>query len=136
MSEHSIRAAMRRGELDEEEAYFLLRFAGRIGYTAAIRRLNPDPWWTRARQWVIKFLGAEPPHLSRWDSGMPKWDARHGVMPVMLFGRRVTIQWFGVDVGRLCIHWRQSVRGPVRLRVYVSPDGTPGSATRWIVGQA
>ena len=45
MSEHSIAAAMARGELTEEEAYFVLRFAGHQGYDKAIRKLSPQSWY-------------------------------------------------------------------------------------------
>src|SRR5688572_18137554 len=110
MSEHSIKAAMERGEMDEEEAFFVLRFAGHLGYSEAIRRLNPDPWWTRLRQWFVKSLGKESPHLLRWDQAQPAWRSDREWLPLMLFGKRITIQWFGIDIEvprtRLCIRWR------------------------------
>lgn len=136
---HTIESAMSRGELDEEEAFFVLRFAGHLGYREAIRRLNPDPWWTRLRQWFVKFLGAEKPHLMRWDNGAKAWDAKHGVMPIMLFGKRITIQWFGVDIEvpktRLCIRWRDKHTGPRSWRVFLSPNCTPWAATHWLIGK-
>lgn len=77
------------------------------------------PFWMRAVWWVRRPL------------------SRYG--PVDWFGGRVTHYWFGLDIrlrrAYLCIHWRDSVNGPVRLRVYQSPDATPYAATRWFLGR-
>jgi hypothetical protein len=135
---HSIKEAMERGELDEEEAFFVLRFAGHHGYREAMRRLNPDPWWTRLRQWFVKF-GYETPHLCRWDLGWPAWKRLSGLTPLYLFGKAFTFQWFGcvVEIAgkRLCVYWRDRRQGPISMRVFLSPDCTEGSATRWFVGK-
>lgn len=59
--------------------------------------------------------------------------------PIGLFGHRLTIQWFGVDVRLrqtyLCLRWRESCGTARRWRLYLSPNATPWAATRWLVGR-
>lgn len=135
---HSIRSAMERGELTEEEAYFVLRFAGHIGYDKAIRRLQPSG--PRFRRWFIHLMGWEPPALSQWDRGCPKWDLFHTIptpqgekrvltspCPVSLFGGRVVCFGWGTQLklfGGYLVASRDYANGfPTKL--YWSPDGTP-----------
>ena len=138
---HAVSAALARGELNDDEAYFVLRFAGHHGYREAIRRLNPDPWWRRARRWLVWFGGWEAPHLSQWDRGLPAFKIKGSPTPLSLFGHRVTFQWFGFTVDlpgrltRLCVYWRSGHSGPRIWRVFLSPDSTSSSATHWFIGR-
>ena len=125
---HNINAAMKRQELTEEEAYFVLRFAGQIGYHKAIRRLK-GRWLHHIRRWVVWFGGWESAELLQWDEGWPRWHFRTimghhriGPWPMALFGHRIVL--FG--------HWMQWRWGggymtlDLRLRYcYWSPNGTP-----------
>lgn len=115
-------AAMARNELTEEEAYFLLRFAGHYGYERTIRRF--DPWWRRLRTWVVWFGGWECPELLQWDEGRPAFQVKGDPYPLSLFGHLVTfyggwlqLRWFG---GWVVVSWKE------RIYAYWSPDGTPG----------
>jgi hypothetical protein len=54
---HSIQSAMERRELTEEEAYFILRFAGALGYDRPIAR----PTKAAAVDWRLGV--SRPPHL-------------------------------------------------------------------------
>ncbi len=135
-SDHSVAGAMSRGELDEEEAFFVLRYAGHHGYKEAMRRLMPWSRFKRVRRWLVWFGGWEAPELSQWDRGAKAFEIKGSPFPLSFFGGHVTLQRFGVDIDvpfrrtRLCIRWRDG------FRVFVSPDCTPGSATTWIIGRA
>jgi hypothetical protein len=136
-SSHRIRAAMRRGELDEEEAFFILRFAGRLGYSEAIRRLSPRGPLSRARRWLIRLSGWEWPELSQWDSGKPTWDIVNDrgeindPTPISILGGLATffgtsangtseeLHWGHVRVGGGYLVWRW------RSWAFWSPDATP-----------
>ena len=145
---HTVRAAMEYSELSEEEAYFLLRFAGRVGYERAIRRLSGKPLhqW---RRWLIWIGGWENPELTRWDRGKRAWEPVREWLgrlewaspyPISLFGHRITffgsrasgnpfaLGWFQVKSKFLrgVITWypyREA--GDARPTLYWSPDGTP-----------
>lgn len=126
---HTIKDAMDRGELDEEEAFFVLRFAGRHGYKEAMRRLDTRSRATRLRRWFVTFSGWERPHLMQWDSGAPAFEAKGDPTPVSLFGRRFV--FFGrFEEMRVAGGWlvfsRSKCDGGTRL--YWSPDGTPQHA--------
>jgi hypothetical protein len=109
---------------------------------------DSKPLWVRARKWVAWFGGWEEPntgkfrrdHVASWfkwlAAGAPRdatgvWDP----LPVSLFGHRMTIQPFGVsfstDRGHLCFYRGEGVAASRGWYVYLSPDGTPSSATRW-----
>jgi hypothetical protein len=137
---HTIASAMQRGELDEEEAFFVLRFAGRHGYGEAMRRLNPDSLLMRAFRWVVWFGGWERPHLMRWREGGPRFQFRnqHGWRspnPVSILGHTATCYGWGLTIrppwvrNTLTFHWRR------QRYAYLSPDGTPSSATLWLFGK-
>jgi hypothetical protein len=126
---HTIAEAMARGELDEEEAYFILRFAGHYGYKESIERMKGNPL-KRARRWLAWIGGWETPELLQWDEGWPAMrpfrvvDGKvklNGPTPVSLFGHRVTIQHFGfymrVGGGYLCFY-----NDP--KRIFWSPNAT------------
>ena len=126
---HTIEAALRRGELTEEEAYFVLRFAGQLGYDKAIRRLS-DPLKV-AREWLIWIGGWEHTELGQWDRGQPAWEVfRRGELrdptPVSMLGHRITINrcglysWVNVRFGSGYLHARLD-----GSTVYWSPNGTP-----------
>lgn len=130
---------MARGELDQEEAYFVLRFAGHLGYSEAIRRLTPWTPFKRARRWLVWFGGWERPELLQWDQGRRAFEIKGSPLPLSFFGHRVTVQPFGLDVRprprralALCIHWDRGFRN---VRAFLSPDCTPGSATTWFIGR-
>lgn len=141
-SGHSVEAALARGELSEEEAFFVLRFAGRLGYERAMRRLY-GPWHTW-RKWLLWVGGWEHPALSQWDRGVPAWEVfvrRNGrwriadPTPFSLFGHRVTCYGWGWQVkcfkGYLVWVGR---REAAKWRLYWSPNGTPwhDRARGWI----
>lgn len=139
-------AALKRGEITDNEAYFLLRFAGRMGYDDAMRRLTP--WPRRLRKWFVWFGGWEVPELMQWDRGMPAWEIRRedgtirSPTPVSLFKRLtiydaprapwVQLRCFG---GYLTVSLVSS--SSEGWRAYWSPNGTPGhERARCFVGRA
>jgi hypothetical protein len=97
---HTIKAAMARGELTEEEAFFVLRFAGHYGYETAIKRLEGRSLLSRARKWLVWFGGWEVGELCQWDLGWPAWRFDRGVTPISFFGHRLTFfrGWFDVKI--------------------------------------
>lgn len=137
MDNHSIKSAMDRGELTEEEAYFVLRFAGHLGYDNAMKRLK-DPLKVLRRK-LIHFQGWEPPELMQWDSGYPpfipfrvydnrlKWK---DPSPLNLLNRITMFriepenyfipEWIDIRLmnGYLCINLKSKC-------IYWSPDATP-----------
>lgn len=132
---HSIESAMRREELTEEEAYFILRFAGRVGYDRAIKKLcNP---WKNVRQWFVWVGGWENTEIGQWDRGKKAWEifARVGKKlrlrepyPISFFGHRITLFGRGhfslkFMGGYLCASHEYSYAWPNKL--YWSPNGTP-----------
>ncbi len=136
---HDIKAAMERGELTEEEAFFVLRFAGNLGYDRAIRRMkNP---LKVLRRWFVWIGGWETAELSQWDRGKKPWELfgscgslkgpkRYIKSPfsVSLFGRRITCFGWGIQVktrrGYLCAS--SDYAGGLPTKLYWSPNGTPG----------
>lgn len=133
---HTIAAAIGLGELDEEEAYFILRFAGRMGYDRAIQQLVP--WPRRIRQWLVHPQGWEPPELLVWDLGYPAWTLRDmrgrlkDPLPLSMFGTRLCLNghlsmsdgiWLTVRIGGGYL-----VLQPKKHRIYWSPDATPSHA--------
>jgi hypothetical protein len=128
MEPHTIAAAMGRKELSREEAYFVLRFAGHMGYEKAMRRLVKHP----LRHWLFWVGGWEEPELSQWDMGLPAWQPFRRIgdnhlwrspFPLAFFGSRLVFHSGFIDVrclgGVVVIHWRPS-RG-----VYWSRTGQP-----------
>jgi hypothetical protein len=134
---HRIQDAMNRRELDEEEAFFVLRYAGHLGYSEAIKRLRPWSPLKRMRRWLVWFGGWESPELCQWDLGKPAFRINGSPTPLSFFGHRVTVHRFGVDIDlprrrtRLCVHWERGAG----VYVYISPDCTPSSATHWLFGR-
>lgn len=134
---HTVAAAMARGELDEEEAYFVLRFAGHYGYSESIRRLGG--LWKRLRHKVIWIGGWERPELLQWDEGLPAFEPRRrgrwaDPTPMTLFGR-ITYYGWGIQVELkstylVVVFARRNDPG----RAYLSTDGTPGRASRFFWG--
>lgn len=134
MTPHTIQAAMDRGELSEEEAYFVLRFAGRIGYSKTMRRLRHPI--KRIREWLIR-TGYETPELCQWDLGWPAWKWEKGPFPLSFLGSRVVIngpdnnKWieFRVNGGRFMISWNRTwdhnEKEKTWWSVYWSANGTP-----------
>lgn len=123
---HTIAEAMKRGELDEEEAYFILRFAGHHGYREAIRRLTPEGRLWHARRWLIWFGGWERPHLIQWDAGKPAFEMKGDPTPVGLFGHRFTHYGWGWQLRTRTGFLVYSRARPNRdAEFYWSPDGTP-----------
>lgn len=119
MDAHTVRDAMQRGELSEEEAYFVLRFAGRMGYKRAMNRLG-SPLKT-IRQWVIWIGGWEIPDLMQWDMGKPAWQIGRDPTPVSLLGHRATFYGWGWQV-KVASGWLVYAK-PYGL--FWSPNGTP-----------
>lgn len=120
---HTLDAVLRRGELTEEEIYFVLRLAGHLGYDKAIERLEGP---RALRHWLIWTGGWEPGLLSQWDQGRPTWEIfRNGRLqsptPVSLFGHRITFhrEWIDVRVAGGYLHIAPG-------KVYWSPNATPG----------
>jgi hypothetical protein len=130
---HTIAAAMRRKELTEEEAYFVLRFAGHMGYERAIRLLSARNPLRLFRRWLVYISGWETPELMQWDMGVPAWKLRLQVgdnailarpWPVAMFGHRFKIFSYGLSIHLpnkriLCITHLPT------WAIYTSPDGTP-----------
>ncbi len=131
---HTVAAALARGELSEDEAYFVLRFAGHVGYSQAITRLKGAPWWSRARRWLVWVGGWEQPELSQWDGGHKAWELRNAwngkwanPTPVALFDHRVVVQGWGWQLRGRRGYWVYSHHGSGRdvpPRFYWSPNGT------------
>ena len=126
---HTIEAALRRGELTEDEAYFVLRFAGRVGYSKAIKRLKGP--LKAARRWLVWAGGWEHPELGQWDRGEPPWEfftrgRLNSPTPLSFFGHRITIngcgenRWIDLRIGGGYMHARLDGSA-----VYWSPDATP-----------
>lgn len=137
MESHTIANAVKRGELTEDEAYFILRFAGRMGYDNAIKKLTP--WHHRLRQWFLWIGGWECPELMQWDAGRAAFEPRRpdgrwrSPYPVTILNR-VTLfgGWGQVRVGRGFVTWVSRDR-----MLYWSPDGTPSNpAARFLIGRA
>jgi len=140
----NIKQAMEREELTEEEAYFILRFAGHMGYEKAIRRLeNP---WKRLRRWFVWFGGWERPELSQWDRGAKAWDffntysgkrRLNSPTPMSMLGHRITFFGWGlqVKVGKGSFVVASNSANGRADRAYWSPDGTPqnpNAKTFWL----
>lgn len=126
---HTIENAMKREELTEEEAYFILRFAGHVGYDKAIRRIMGRPIYD-LRRWFIWFGGWESAELNQWDSGWPAWHFKNVYggqwstpYPLSILGHMITFysDWFQV---RLTKRWI-FVFAPRTSGAYISKDGTP-----------
>lgn len=119
---HTIAAAMSLGELSEEEAYFILRFAGRRGYTNAIRRMDPRTTLSRIRRWFVWVGGWEPASLLQWDRDYKAWMFDRDPTPVSVFGHRITFQskWVEIKIGGGWLVLHHADRN-----VYWSPNGTP-----------
>ena len=132
------------GELTEEEAYFVLRFAGRAGYSRAIGALTdvavPSGRLRRLVRRRIWIGGWEHPELLQWDKGLPAFEpVRDGkvrspypikIGPLTLYGWGANLD---VPGGCLVASWGRRSGWPVE--VYISPNGTPHHPNvRWIAG--
>lgn len=128
---HSLAAAVRNSGMDEDQLWFIVRFAAEHGYDKAIRMLSPRSTVSRARRWLVWVGGWESSALSIL-RGEPAWRTDRDPFPVSILGHRATFfgaSFAGTDVER---HWWQ-VRvaggylvGRWRSWLYWSPDGTPG----------
>jgi hypothetical protein len=129
---------MSRGELTDEEAFFVLRYAGRMGYRRAIKRLSPGYPWQQWREKVVWFGGWESSELTQWDRGAPAWRIRsrceytgkvrwHDPFPLRLFNRLTFFGWgwqLRIRRGYLCFSKTYAYEAfPDKL--FWSPDGTP-----------
>lgn len=129
---HSIESAMSLGELTEEEAYFVLRYAGRMGYDKAIKRLSPNPL-KPLRRWFVWFGGWEKPELLQWDGGKPAWEFRYrdgrwkDPFPLSVLGYRLTIfgKWAQMKFGKGYLVASSGFAYKWPNSLYWSPDGTP-----------
>lgn len=132
---HTIQSAMERGELTEEEAFFVLRFAGRMGYDKAIKRLRPN-LFKNVRRWLFWVGGWEHPELMQWDRGAKAWEPfrfldgkreLRDMTPITLLGRFITIQNFGVAIriGRGYLCFNAATRKGKKDKLYWSPNSTP-----------
>jgi len=119
MENHTVAAAMARGELTDEEAYFILRFAGHYGYKYTMGLF--DSPLKKLRKWFVWFGGWEKPKLLQWDSGEPAWNFSKDPTPVSLCGHRFTYFGWGWEL-RIGGGWlvRSNTSG-----LYWSPNGTP-----------
>ncbi len=91
---HDLTQAKKEVNLTEEEMYFILRFADRMGYDKAIKRLgNP---LKNFRKWFVWFGGWERPELMQWDRGCKAWEFKYGPWPVSILGHSATFygKWF------------------------------------------
>jgi hypothetical protein len=70
---HALKDALDRQELTEEEAYFILRFVGHLGYKEAIAHLDGGRL-RRARRWLFWSGGWEHLRLAQWDRNKPAWE--------------------------------------------------------------
>lgn len=103
----------------------------RAAITAALvaeRKRSIAYWLCRARQRVIWFGGWEEANCGGWR-----------------FRARSSKRWMGptpVSVLRVFTYygwgWQLRIPGTILVKspngLYLSPDGTPGSATRWFIG--
>ncbi len=125
--------------LTDDEVYFILRYADRLGYDKAIERLSPDPVWVKVRHWFIRIDGWESSHLAQWDKGAPAFEWRDSETneilsptPINCFGGFLTINDPGIEIalenirprwGFLCLT-RTYGNKPLD-KLYWSPNGTP-----------
>lgn len=138
---HMAQTALNRGELTDEEAYYILRFAGRMGYDRAIRRLSPGYPWRNLRRWFVR-TGWETPELGQWDGNLPRWrfverDRYTGKLRwfdpfpltilnrLTIFGRWWHLRCFG---GYLVCSNEYAYKWPNKL--YWSRNGTPWQNAR------
>jgi len=91
---------------------------------------NGERWWRderpilkRARQWLVWFGGWEKANGAGWSF------RRGGPTPISLLGHRFTLHRWGWALRTRTGHW---VRTPDAL--YLSIDGTPRGAVRYLVG--
>jgi len=116
--------------------YFVLRFADRVGYKAAIKRLTGKPLRDLRRK-IVWFGGWESPELSQWDRGVPAWDifARDhrsekprrritNPFPLTILSVLTCYGWgWNLRLGRGYLVYSSYETG--RRRCYWSPNGTP-----------
>lgn len=135
---HSLQEALNRVNLTDEEMYFILRFADRLGYDRAIKRLTPGHPWQTIREWFVS-IGWEKPELMQWDGGCPRWvifsrdcytgKVRfHDPFPLSFFGHRITFQSFGVTIRlrrRSYLCFTSDFHAGFPNKLYWSPNGTP-----------
>ena len=117
---HTISEAMSLNELTEEEAYFILRVAGHMGYDRAMAKLSPTI--RRIRRRVLWLGGWEIPELVQWDDDKPAWDFSRAPMPVSFLGLlTVYTGWLQLKMRRayLIVNWQKGY-------AYLSPNGTSG----------
>jgi hypothetical protein len=127
--QHTINDALAFTGLTEEEAYFLLMYAGWHGYGKAIDRLQPSRFRRWRQKHLIHFMGWEPPYLMQWREGTGNWVFRHkrtnnrkDPYPIAVLGVLVLFGgWLQLKIGRQYLVWNYRHR-----YAYTSPDGTPG----------
>lgn len=152
---HDPYTAVERSPLSPEEIYFIIRFAERMDYSKAIKRLTPGYPFSVWREWLVWIGGWERAELSQWDRGLPAWDvwrdrvdwlpdepiwkayirrltAFNDPFPLSILGHFVTFYGWGVTVSfeRLQQGWghltlSEARRGDGFSKLYWSPNGTP-----------
>lgn len=107
----------------------------RFAVNAAIiteRRSTLAYWLCRWRQKLIWFGGWERPNCGGWDLRKVSGPGIQSPAPVTvcsaltIYGRG----WWHLKLPGTILVWSNRSGG-----VYLSPDGTPRSATRWLIGK-
>lgn len=149
---HSAIVALERTPLEDEEIYYIIRYAERLGYDKAIKRLTPGNPLQKFRRWLVWIGGWERAELSKWDRGVPHWDIwradayyrpganrvvrffRHirDPRPISLFGHFLSMVNWDLTIslenlrsgwGFFCLTSSYAYTLPDKL--YWSPNGTP-----------
>lgn len=128
---HTVAEAMAMTQFDEEDVYFLVRFAGYHGYSRAMRRLSPNRLRDFRQKYLVWFGGWESPELCQWDLGWPAWRITRNPYPLTIFGLLTLFSgWGQLKIGRGYLVWPGKHQGG---GIYWSPDGTPcHKRTRWL----
>lgn len=137
-SGQTIEAALEQSGITADEAYFIIRLAGLHGYRASCKKLALSP----LREFRQRFLwvgGWEVPDLMQTDRGLPAWrfrlDGGHWMPPWPVdIMRRLTVFSWGAQLS-IFGTYAVVVWGCGSMRAYLSPDGTPSSATRFLWGR-
>lgn len=137
-SGQTIEAALAQSGITADEAYFIIRLAGLHGYRSACKKLALSPL-REFRQRFVWFGGWEVPDLMQTDRGLPAWRFRleGGTwMPPwpVSFTRRLTVFSWGAQLW-IFGTYAVAVWGRGERCVYLSPDGTPSHATRFLWGR-
>ena len=136
-SGQTIEAALEQSGITADEAYFIIRLAGLHGYRAACKKLALSPM-REFRQRLLWFGGWEVPDLMQTDRGLPAWRFRleggtwMPPWPVSIL-RRLTVFSWGAQLSIFGTYAVVVWRGG--RCAYLSPDGTPSHATRFLWGR-